>query len=41
MELVITSTTRTTCRIYTLLSPNDEQLASPKHVEVQRLNKLI
>jgi hypothetical protein len=27
-------TTHTYCYIYILLSPDDEQLASPKHVEV-------
>jgi hypothetical protein len=27
-------TTRTSCRIYTLLPPDDGQLASPKHVEL-------
>jgi hypothetical protein len=27
-------TTRTSCFIYTLLPPDDGQLASPKHVEV-------
>jgi hypothetical protein len=27
-------TTRTNCCMYTLLSTDDEQLASPKHVEV-------
>jgi hypothetical protein len=29
------STTRTICCIYTLLPPDDGQLASPKHVEIQ------
>jgi hypothetical protein len=34
-------TTRTNCHIYTLLPPDDWQLASPKHVvEIQLLNKL-
>jgi hypothetical protein len=33
-------TTCTICCIYTLLLPDDGQLASPKHVEAQRRNKL-
>jgi hypothetical protein len=33
-------TTCTSCCIYTLLPPDDGQLASPKHVEVWWLNKL-
>jgi hypothetical protein len=28
-------TTRTICCMYTLLAPDDGQLANPKHVEVQ------
>jgi hypothetical protein len=38
----LTSTTRTNYRIYdyTLLPPDDGLQASPKHVEVERLNKL-
>jgi hypothetical protein len=31
---------RSNCRIYTSLPPDDGLLASPKHVEVQWLNKL-
>jgi hypothetical protein len=33
-------TTRSICCIYTLLPPDDGQLASPKYVELQLLNKL-
>jgi hypothetical protein len=32
-------TTRSNCCNYTLLPPDDGQLASPKHVAVYRLNK--
>jgi hypothetical protein len=34
------ATTRTNCCIYTLLPSDDGQLTSPKHVEIQWLNKL-
>jgi hypothetical protein len=30
----LSRTTRTNCHIYTLLPPDDGQLASPKHAEV-------
>jgi hypothetical protein len=33
-------TTRTNCRIFTLLPPDDGLLASPKHAEVKWLHKL-
>jgi hypothetical protein len=39
-DIRLRRTTRTNCHIYTLLSPDDGLIGSPKHVEVWRLNKL-